>query len=78
MQALTERQAEVFYFIRDTHRETGKGPTFAEMRNQFGFGSNNAVQDHIKALIRKGAIDNNGRKRGISPSKGFRVKIKES
>ncbi len=64
---LTERQAEVLQFIRETVEETGFPPTRAEIARALGFASANAAEDHLKALARKGAIElaGGGMARGI-------------
>ena len=64
---LTERQAEILQFIRETIEETGFPPTRAEIARALGFASANAAEDHLKALARKGAIElaGGGMARGI-------------
>jgi repressor LexA len=53
---LTDRQREVFEFIRDLIRRRGYGPTVREIATQFGIRSPNGVVCHLKALERKGLI----------------------
>ena len=64
---LTDRQAEILRFIRDTVEETGFPPTRAEIARALGFASANAAEDHLKALARKGVIElaGGGMARGI-------------
>lgn len=57
MKKLTRRQKQVLDFIDRTQRKTGIFPTLQEVANHFGFKSINAVQDHIRALTRKGALE---------------------
>jgi len=59
---LTERQKEVFEFIRRTVREESKPPTVREIAENFGFRSPKAVTDHLNALERKGYIVRRNRK----------------
>jgi repressor LexA len=57
MLELTQRQAEIWQFIRDYQEAEGYPPSRAEIAARFGFRSLNAVTEHLKALARKGAID---------------------
>jgi len=54
--ALTDRQASILNFIKDFAREHGYPPTIPEIQVQFGIKSPNGVNNHIKALTRKGYI----------------------
>ncbi|MCD6308569.1 MAG: repressor LexA [Candidatus Latescibacteria bacterium] len=54
--ALTERQASILNFIKDFAREHGYPPTIPEIQAEFGIKSPNGVNNHIKALTRKGYI----------------------
>ena len=66
MRPLTERQAEILQFIRDTVEATGLPPTRAEISSALGFASPNAAEDHLRALERKGVIElTSGIARGI-------------
>jgi len=56
MEGLTNRQAEILDFIRETVRRTGMAPTRAEVALRFGFKSKNAAADHLRALEQKGYI----------------------
>ena len=53
---LTERQREVYEFIRDKMRNRGYGPTVREIGREFDISSPNGVMCHLKALERKGII----------------------
>lgn len=53
---LTQRQAEVFHFVREKICNRGYGPTVREIGEQFGIKSPNGVMCHLKALERKGLI----------------------
>jgi repressor LexA len=53
---LTERQREVYDFIRDKIRNRGYGPTVREIGDQFQISSPNGVMCHLKALEKKGLI----------------------
>ena len=57
MLELTQRQAEIWQFIRSYQEAEGYPPSRAEIAARFGFRSVNAVTEHLKALARKGAID---------------------
>lgn len=53
---LTQRQREVFEFIRDKIKNRGYGPTVREIGTQFSISSPNGVMCHLKALEKKGLI----------------------
>ena len=56
LKALTKRQADVLAFIKDFAVNHGYPPTIPEIQVEFGIKSPNGVNNHIKALIRKGYI----------------------
>ena len=56
MKDLTARQAEVLAFIKRHSALSGRPPTRAEISEHFGWSSINAADDHVRALVRKGAI----------------------
>jgi repressor LexA len=53
---LTERQLEVYEFIREKIRGRGYGPTVREIGEEFDISSPNGVVCHLKALEKKGLI----------------------
>jgi repressor LexA len=53
---LTERQMEVYEFIREKIRTRGYGPTVREIGKEFDIASPNGVVCHLKALEKKGII----------------------
>ncbi|HLA85040.1 MAG TPA: transcriptional repressor LexA [Thermoguttaceae bacterium] len=53
---LTERQRNVYDFIRDKIRGRGYGPTVREIGEHFDIRSPNGVVCHLKALEKKGLI----------------------
>lgn len=53
---VTDRQAEVFAFLERYIEERGYPPTRGEIAEHFGFKSLNAAQQHLNALVDKGAI----------------------
>jgi repressor LexA len=53
---LTDRQNAVLSFIKDFAMNMGYPPTIPEIQKEFGIRSPNGVNNHIKALIRKGYI----------------------
>ncbi len=66
MKTLTQRQQQVLDLIRDSLHEQGMPPTRVEMAQALGMRSPNAVEDHLKALARKGYIEIlSGRNRNI-------------
>lgn len=54
--ALTERQAAILAFIKDFAQDHGYPPTIPEIQKEFGIKSPNGVNNHIKALTKKGYI----------------------
>jgi len=52
----TERQLEIYGFIRDKIQNRGYGPTVREIGQAFDIRSPNGVVCHLKALERKGLI----------------------
>jgi repressor LexA len=56
MEKLTPRQREILDFIRNSLEVFGAPPTRAEIAGAFGFASNNAAEEHLKALAKKGVI----------------------
>ena len=56
MDHLTQRQKEVYEFIREKIRNRGYGPTVREIGANFDISSPNGVMCHLKALERKGLI----------------------
>ena len=58
---LTNRQREIYEFIREKIENRGYGPTIREIGKQFGIKSPNGVMCHLKALEKKGLIKREGR-----------------
>ncbi len=56
LEQLTERQRNVYKFIREKIRGRGYGPTVREIGDRFAIKSPNGVMCHLKALERKGLI----------------------
>lgn len=53
---LTERQRDVLDFISDSIRKRGYPPTLREIGSHFGIRSTNGVNDHLRALEKKGFL----------------------
>lgn len=56
MQGLTDRQHQVLKYIRDSIVERGYPPTLREIGAHMGIKSTNGVNDHLRALERKGYL----------------------
>ncbi len=56
MQGLTKRQEQTLEFIRASIRERGYPPTLREIGEHMGIRSTNGVNDHLRALERKGYL----------------------
>src|SRR5947209_18301733 len=54
MQGLTQRQQMVLDFIRESIADRGYPPTLREIGARMGIRSTNGVNDHLRALERKG------------------------
>src|SRR5436190_18702267 len=55
-ETLTERQREILDFITSSISERGYPPTLREIGEHFGIRSTNGVNDHLKALEKKGHL----------------------
>jgi repressor LexA len=53
---MTERQEKILSFIKKSIQEQGYPPTIREIGEHFGIRSTNGVNDHLKALERKGYL----------------------
>lgn len=68
MQGLTERQRQILDFISKRIEEQGYPPTIREIGEEMGIKSTNGVNDHLKALERKGYLERQGLKsRALRP-----------
>jgi repressor LexA len=68
MQGLTQRQREILDFISRRIHEQGYPPTIREIGEEMGIRSTNGVNDHLKALERKGFLKREGLKsRALRP-----------
>lgn len=56
MQGLTDRQQQVLKYIKDSITERGYPPTLREIGAHMGIKSTNGVNDHLRALERKGYL----------------------
>src|SRR5689334_8248198 len=56
MQGLTDRQQQVLHYIRQSITERGYPPTLREIGAHMGIKSTNGVNDHLRALERKGFL----------------------
>jgi repressor LexA len=56
MESLTKRQRQVLNFITRSIEDRGYPPTMREIGEHMGIRSTNGVNDHLKALERKGYI----------------------
>lgn len=70
MKGLTARQQEILDFVAQSIREHGYPPTIREIGRAFGIRSPNGVNDHLKALQRKGFLNREDLKsRAITPTR---------
>jgi repressor LexA len=74
-QSLTDRQKEIYDFVRDKIVNRGYGPTVRDIGAHFGIRSPNGVMCHLKALEKKGLIAREpGKSRAIQLSDPPRAK----
>jgi repressor LexA len=67
MPSLTIRQQEVLDFISEAQSLSGVIPTSREIQEHFGFASQTAAMNHLKALEKKGVIQRQaGKARAVS------------
>src|ERR1700704_4977716 len=71
MDELTPRQEQILRLIQEHLLSRGFPPTRAEICRIMGFRSPNAAEDHLKALVRKGAIE-------MAPGASRGLRLKES
>jgi repressor LexA len=67
VKGLTRRQEEILEYINNSIHDRGYPPTIREIGKQMGIRSTNGVNDHLKALERKGFLtrdDLKSRRRG--------------
>lgn len=71
---ITERQQEIYKFIRSTVDTRGIPPSMREIGEQFGIRSTNGVEKHLAALEKSGHIvRERGKSRGLSLHSGNRT-----
>jgi repressor LexA len=56
VQGLTDRQQQVLHYIRQSIHDRGYPPTLREIGAHMGIRSTNGVNDHLRALERKGYL----------------------
>jgi repressor LexA len=77
MQKLTQRQKMVLEFIQTTIDTDGYPPTLREIGNFMGIRSTNGVNDHLRALERKGYLTRKDMKsRTLRPTRAVERMIK--
>ena len=71
MQKLTQRQEMVLQYIESSITDRGYPPTLREIGNFMGIRSTNGVNDHLRALERKGYLAREDMKsRALRPTRG--------
>ncbi|MEM7645479.1 MAG: transcriptional repressor LexA [Pseudomonadota bacterium] len=58
--SLTPKEKNVLEFIENYIQDNGYSPSFLEIKDHFGFASNNSVQNYLKQLESKNYIHNPG------------------
>jgi len=76
MKKLTQKQANIYVFIKAHIKDKGMAPTAVEIGEEFDVYPNGAWL-HVQALIKKGAVTYTaGKTRSIVPVKGYRMQVK--
>lgn len=65
MKTLTVIQKKVLKFIAGRREEGGMSPTLEEIRDHFGWLAIGTVQDHLRALVKKGYLKKGGGARSL-------------
>lgn len=74
MEEITDRQKEILTFIQKTTEERGFPPTIREIGEEMDIRSTNGVNDHLKALERKGYVTRGEQQsRSLVPTKRARM-----
>ncbi len=74
MEELTERQKEILHLILKETETHGFPPTIREIGHEMGIRSTNGVNDHLKALERKGyLVRGEQQSRSLVPTKRARL-----
>ncbi|HEX8373514.1 MAG TPA: transcriptional repressor LexA [Chthoniobacterales bacterium] len=71
---LTQRQTEVFDFIREEQTRTGRVPSTREIQTHFGYASQTSVVDILRALEKKGVINRDPARKGVLQIAGFSIR----
>lgn len=74
MEDITDRQKEILTYIQKTTEERGYPPTIREIGEEMEIKSTNGVNDHLKALERKGFLTRGEQQsRSLVPTKRARM-----
>jgi repressor LexA len=74
MEEITDRQKEILSFILTTSEDRGFPPTIREIGEEMDIKSTNGVNDHLKALERKGFLTRGEQQsRSLVPTKRARI-----
>lgn len=68
---LTGTQRQILDYIRSRCREGGVPPSYREIQVHFGYKAIGTVQDHLKALRQKGALEETSPKGKRRPARGI-------
>ncbi len=68
---LTQSQEEVLDFIKNTCATRGAPPSYREIQTHFGFKAVGSVQGYVKALIRKGYLEDPKKQKGGRKARGL-------
>jgi repressor LexA len=68
---LTESQEQILSFIKSCYERTGLPPSYREIQEHFGYKAIGTVQDHLKALRKKGVLEETSLSKGRRQARGL-------
>lgn len=68
---LTENQEQILAFIKQCYERSGTPPSYREIQEHFGYKAIGTVQDHLKALRKKGALEETPLDKGRRQARGL-------
>ncbi len=68
---LTESQEQILAFIKQCYERSGTPPSYREIQEHFGYKAIGTVQDHLKALRKKGALEETPLDKGRRQARGL-------
>ena len=67
MKKLTEKQKSILDFVKDVEKQRGVRPSYRQIMRQFNYSSVSTVALHMKALEKKGFLQEDVKETGVVP-----------